>query len=91
MFDSVGDWLLDTVRKTEPDANMEAIMNLELNCDEALMWIITFTLKYLWERRTKGRVAQLDDCVAKMTSDLLALQKTDKFNVATIALIHIST
>ena len=78
------------MRKSEPDATLDSIVNLEIIGDESLVWIIAYTLKYIWERRTSGKIAHLNELLAEMTLDLETLQKTDKNDVATIALFHIS-
>ena len=86
----VGLWLLNIVRKSEPDISVSSIANLEVT-DEPVIWITTATLKILWDTRSKGKTAQIEDVHAQLMSDLKILQNTKYEKIASLSMIQIST
>ena len=86
----VGRWLLNTVRKKEPQLTKESLLNLQM-MDKPVLWIATATLQFMWDSRCRGKIVQVNEAIAKLMSDLNILKTTKYEKVATLAMVQIST
>ena len=85
-----GNWLLHLVRKLDPSADTERILKLDLNCDDAIFWIIITTLHSIWESRSKMRRLTVPEAKAILLTEVNVLHQTRFKNIAEAALLHIS-
>ena len=82
----VGSWLLETVRTFFPRANAASIINLDLPDNDAVLWIVAYTLQYVWSKRLLKRKATLISCVATLKSEALKLEGTHHSQLAAVIL-----
>ena len=85
----VGDWLLNKVLQSDPQASPSSILKLDIVGGTEIIWIVIFTLRMIWEKRTKGKPIKLENIIASMDCDLNILLKTKHEKLATQALNHI--
>ena len=80
----MGSWLLSIVRIVDPLASPTSILRLEVGCD-ALVWVICSSLYLIWSSRAAGKSAAVEDCKARISSDISFMLNTQHRNIAIVA------
>ena len=86
MTNEVGEWLINLVKQCIQSATPSQILKLDICSSDALIWVIANTLSFLWSSRMTGKSADLVQCMAKLSSDLIIMCDTKHNNTAVAAL-----
>ena len=90
MTQSVGVWLSSLVRRFDPHATEEKIINLEFDGDDPFTFVVISALNYIWEAWSKMKKATIEECKMNISSLICYLYETKHQNIAEIALLHIA-
>ena len=85
---STGQWLLQQVRKqvhqVEPQQVLLLDLNLEANMQLPYIWLISNTLRMIWDSRMEKKSPRLPIIRAKLEAGIMLLRKTRNKEAATI-------
>lgn len=76
-----GDWIMYLVLQYDPFATREKLLRLEVEGNEALVWIVIVALNFIWNRRSKGRYAKPQECIATILADTIILRESNLANL----------
>ena len=88
---TVGGWLIGRVRLSDPQTEPTSILTLNFHGDEATVWVTVYTLRLIWEMRTRGKYLGTQELLASLQSDLTILLGTRHGEIAANALRLINT
>ena len=77
-----GRWLLDLVHQYNPAISTSDILRIDIGDNDALAWIVINTILYMWNCRTKGKLASKVVCVTKLSADIDVLLQTKHGDIA---------
>ena len=76
LSENVGNWLTKIVEQTIPLSSPALVLKLDMDGNEALIWIVVRTLLFIWKLRQRNKTASLVDCLATLTSEVKILAST---------------
>ena len=90
MSREVGSWLTNLISTIEPDTHIDAVLDLEIDCNDALVQICTQTLYFMWQKRLIGKVAKFEDLKATIDDKLRILDDTKHFSLSEMITLYMS-
>ena len=87
---AIGDWLSKILTKFDPSTNMSAILKLDFEGSDSVIWLVVQVMGLIWERRKSKKSITLTECREKIYTDAMILLETKHLNTASIILQIIS-
>ena len=81
----MGTWLLSVVKQYDNSVTPAHILRLEFEAasmNDALTWIVSHTLLFIWKKRSSGKKATMAATLAVLTTDNEILATTKHRNIS---------
>ena len=75
LVNEVGSWILNLAQKSDPSTEVNDLVCLNFTGPDSLFWLVLNALAFVWSKRSKGKLAKLEDFLAttKQTMQVLSL------------------
>ena len=78
----IGAWLLALISSAIDDISPESVLNLDIEANEPMLWVILQTLKFIWDKRSLSKPVNTQECLATLHDKANILLETKHMNLA---------